>query len=255
MIKFFRRIRRNLIGEGNLKRYLLYAIGEILLVMIGILLALQVNNWNQNRNNKERELILVKSLDKEFAINAEYIHGRIDYLTLHVEKKGKRLIKLTGPSPDNIEIDSLSLLLLNAIYQAPYAPIIAKYQDIMSSDDNNLISNNTLKQLLFEYQAKLDMAIWNQFEMREDIIRYLHTNYSTLNMLTKQKMRIFNELKNEDYTTNYFPIDPMVILSDKKFQNMIVTRFEANAFTMSLLKDVLWHLKKMNLFIQRHYEL
>ena len=52
MIKFFSRIRRKLIDEGNLKRYLIYAIGEILLVMIGILLALQVNNWNNDKNDK-----------------------------------------------------------------------------------------------------------------------------------------------------------------------------------------------------------
>jgi len=47
MIKFFRKIRQKLIEGGNLKRYLIYAIGEILLVVIGILIALQINNWNQ----------------------------------------------------------------------------------------------------------------------------------------------------------------------------------------------------------------
>jgi len=49
MIKFFRKIRQNLLSEGNTGRYLKYAFGEIILVMIGILLALQVNNWNENR--------------------------------------------------------------------------------------------------------------------------------------------------------------------------------------------------------------
>lgn len=255
MLKIFRGVRRKLIDEGNLKRYLVYAIGEILLVMIGILLALQVNNWNQQKINKNKELVLIRSLNKELAINEDYIQGRINYLTLKVEKKGKHLIKLTGPSPKNIEIDSLSHLLLNAIYQAPYAPIIAKYKDVMSSDDNDLISSDSLNQLMFEYQSKLDLASWDQFEMREDIIRYLHSNYSILYMLTKQNMRVFNELKNADYTTNFFPIDPIVILSDKKFQNMIVTRFEANAFTITLLNGVLRHIKKMRKFIQRHYEL
>lgn len=49
MIKFFRKIRQNLLLEGKTGTYLKYAIGEILLVVIGILIALQVNNWNEGR--------------------------------------------------------------------------------------------------------------------------------------------------------------------------------------------------------------
>ncbi len=57
MLQFFRRIRRELIDQTNLKSYLFYAVGEILLVMIGILLALQVNNWNESfkKHKAERE--------------------------------------------------------------------------------------------------------------------------------------------------------------------------------------------------------
>lgn len=54
MLKFFRKIRRKLVEGGNLKRYLIYALGEILLVVVGILIALQINNWNtQKQENKE----------------------------------------------------------------------------------------------------------------------------------------------------------------------------------------------------------
>ena len=48
MIKFFRKIRQNLLSEGKSRKYFKYAIGEIVLVVIGILIALQINNWNEN---------------------------------------------------------------------------------------------------------------------------------------------------------------------------------------------------------------
>lgn len=69
MMKFFRRIRRKLINEGKLKRYLIYAVGEILLVMIGILLALQVNTWNEQGKVKKEEKIALNDLFVEFQRN------------------------------------------------------------------------------------------------------------------------------------------------------------------------------------------
>ena len=59
MIKFFRKIRQNLLSENRFNKYLIYAIGEIFLVVIGILIALQVNNWNEQRKleNTGREYI------------------------------------------------------------------------------------------------------------------------------------------------------------------------------------------------------
>ena len=63
MIKFFRKIRYDLNGEKqNIGKYLKYAIGEIVLVMIGILLALQVNEWNKERNRKKTEQVIIEQL-------------------------------------------------------------------------------------------------------------------------------------------------------------------------------------------------
>lgn len=55
MIKFFRKIRRDLLSEGKTIYYIKYAIGEIVLVVIGILIALQINNWNENQKNHDFE--------------------------------------------------------------------------------------------------------------------------------------------------------------------------------------------------------
>jgi hypothetical protein len=60
MLQFFRKIRYDLINNNKTGKYLKYAIGEILLVPIGILLALQVNNWNENRKNADEEIKILK---------------------------------------------------------------------------------------------------------------------------------------------------------------------------------------------------
>ena len=65
MIKFFRHIRRALLGEGKFSKYLLYAIGEIVLVVIGILIALQINNANEIKSNEERLLGILQEIETD----------------------------------------------------------------------------------------------------------------------------------------------------------------------------------------------
>ena len=69
MIKFFRKLRQNLLMENKTGKYLKYAIGEIALVMIGILLALQVNNWNNYRLEGRKEQLFLANLQSDFKAN------------------------------------------------------------------------------------------------------------------------------------------------------------------------------------------
>jgi len=62
-LKFFNRLRRRLLEDGKLSKYFKYALGEIFLVMIGILLALQVNNWNEARKDRKQEQTIYRSLE------------------------------------------------------------------------------------------------------------------------------------------------------------------------------------------------
>ena len=77
MIKFFRHIRRSLIQENKMGKYFKYAIGEILLVMVGILLALQVNNWNENRKAKTFEENMLSEIYETLNSDIE-IFGRFE---------------------------------------------------------------------------------------------------------------------------------------------------------------------------------
>ena len=78
-MKLFRGFRQQLIHEKNLKKYLLYAIGEILLVMIGILLAFQVDNWNEDRVKKVAEIRTYRNVRDQIIADKELIKNQIDY--------------------------------------------------------------------------------------------------------------------------------------------------------------------------------
>jgi hypothetical protein len=77
MIKFFRKIRQNLLSEGKTGKYFKYAIGEIILVVIGILIALQINNWNENQKVTKEEGKIIESLSLELTD----IHSELKSIT------------------------------------------------------------------------------------------------------------------------------------------------------------------------------
>ena len=73
MIKFFRKIRQNLLSEGKTGKYLKYAFGEIILVVFGILIALQINNWNEERKDRIKEQVILKQLQEDYQANLSRI--------------------------------------------------------------------------------------------------------------------------------------------------------------------------------------
>ncbi len=73
MIKFFRKIRQRLLTENKFSRYLIYAIGEIVLVVIGILIALQINNWNEDYKLEKQEVLKLKEISNSLKKTKENI--------------------------------------------------------------------------------------------------------------------------------------------------------------------------------------
>lgn len=105
MIKFFRKIRQKLLSENKFSKYLIYAIGEILLVVIGIVIALQLNEWNDNWKDKELEkgyycrLLDDVNLDKEQIQNLRHLaEERLvasnESVRLLLDEKSKKSISL-----------------------------------------------------------------------------------------------------------------------------------------------------------------
>ena len=105
MIKFFRKIRQRLLTENKFIKYLIYAIGEILLVVIGILIALQVNNWNEERKLRALELELLQEYQEELQYNYQELGTFQDNITKRLNHC--RLI-IDAIENESLYMDSLS---------------------------------------------------------------------------------------------------------------------------------------------------
>jgi nitroimidazol reductase NimA-like FMN-containing flavoprotein (pyridoxamine 5'-phosphate oxidase superfamily) len=151
MIKIFNKTRKQLLDENKTGRYLKYAIGEIVLVMIGILLALQVNNWNNNRELKKEELKVIKSLHNEFSENLVKFDSAYKF---HLRRK-KSTETIMSINPESVSIDSIMLLIdrVNANYT--FDPFQGIYNSVINSGKIELVSNEELKNKISRIQDLL----------------------------------------------------------------------------------------------------
>lgn len=121
MIKLFRNIRQNLIMENKTSKYLKYAIGEIILVVIGILIALSINNWNESRKQKKQIHTNILSIAKDISNDTVLQQGVIESLNKEI-KAGELLIPIME-SEKHIILDSLNFILkfndLTSVYVIP----------------------------------------------------------------------------------------------------------------------------------------
>ena len=178
MIKFFRKIRRNLLSEGKTGKYLKYAIGEIVLVMVGILLALQVNNWNEIRKDSIKEQQILKQLTEEYNSNFLQLEQKIAHRKKIIEASTKVLQYIDKPL--NINNDSLYSQLNVMIGNPTFKPI---ENNLVNSGDILLIKNKKLNQLLTTWSSNVIHIkeienIWNK-EMWESVIP-LFNNFGIL---------------------------------------------------------------------------
>jgi len=103
MIKFFRKIRQNLLMENKTGKYFKYAIGEIILVVIGILIALSINNWNENRLKKNNVTNYLEQVKIELLTDIEYFKSDIKFIKRHAEY----LEKVSDGKYDEVDLSLL----------------------------------------------------------------------------------------------------------------------------------------------------
>ncbi len=165
MIKIFRKIRQNLLSAGKTGkpalpagRYYKYAIGEVVLVVIGILIALSINNWNENQKSKKDERYVLNEVLK----NLEEDHGFVDDIILQRQKTKNAIIPLRQFVNSEIMYhDSLQFHMVNLLTFERYYPINNAYEILKSKGLQ--LSDNSLTTKISRYydyeQPKMNSSI------------------------------------------------------------------------------------------------
>lgn len=158
MIKFFRKIRQRLITENKFSKYLVYAIGEIVLVVIGILIALSINTWNQNRSNAKLEQELLNNLLSDVDIDI-YNLEKLDSITSLAALSKRRLMSFINGE----EISRDSVFYYTSLINPPdnFIPTTITYDEMKNSDGFKVIRSSMLRRKI----AKL----YNNYKSLEDI--------------------------------------------------------------------------------------
>lgn len=154
MIPVFRRIRQSLLSQGRFMRYLTYAVGEIALVVIGILIALQINNWNENQQQRHRQVDLINALILD--LNAK-MEENISDLAIgeRIMAEAEKALDTLGSGASIGNADVKMLLLNMAADDWHYMTSTPTYNSIINSGLWQQLPDTLAKglQLIYDHQS------------------------------------------------------------------------------------------------------
>jgi len=177
MIPIFRKIRKTILGNSKSLNYLGYAFGEIILVVIGILIALSINNWAENRKKQQQRNSYTENLIVDLDKDIKHLE-ELNVLNTEYEKDGFYLLDFMENKLNLIDTVYLNKTIVHCA-RIPNATIVyATYNDIM--DNINLFNDIELKRLLDNYyvpnewdalfQNRILQTAW--YDYRDEVIKF-----------------------------------------------------------------------------------
>lgn len=212
MIKFFRKIRYDLMENNKTGKYLKYAIGEIVLVMVGILLALQINNWNEMQKSNKKEEANLKSLKSEMMTSLKELKN--DFLS------SQSFLEATLNIRSYIEIKPA---LVDSMYRDFYRSIEFDYTfpkkstyETLKSGNLELIKSDSLRMLITDVYESSYQRILRKIDTRRNAARVLFPYYQ----------EHFRTIRVNDSISQYrrigIPNDFDSLINDAEYETLIM---------------------------------
>lgn len=225
MLKFFRKIRQNLLSEGKTGKYMKYAIGEILLVVIGIIIALQVNNWNQERIERNVEQIIFK----KFINNINQDKSTIEYvLNLNKNKlvTASKLHELSNN--ESIDFEEIDVNQISTGIRRPLT-FTERNQATIERIKDQEIRNQLIEYTFLEKRFEEVIIANNQF-VRENVRSFLRKNkiFNLDDVISKNQLEDVYAVKNSTLKIDFLKQN----LED--FEPII---FEVHMYSLAIIED------------------
>ena len=178
MIPFFRKIRKKMADDNRPLKYARYAIGEIVLVVIGILIALQINNWNENRKHNNAEKVFLSGIKSDLLKDKEFIYYVLDYIEPKIE--AYRILKKLEQqdySTNKIQIDSLlSIYIFSG--QRTFYPVSGSFQAAVAGNEINTYKRQEVTQKIIKLYSSTYGRVVDNGEILDNRWSSLSKKYS-----------------------------------------------------------------------------
>lgn len=208
MLRLFHKLRLRFLFEMKFGKYLLYAFGEVLILIFGIVIALQVNNWNQNAQNRITEISLLSSMKNELKRDLAELDQTIAIHSVGIKAAQAIIYHFENDLPyhDSLAIDFLdtSIATMNSYQEGSYVTLQSLGVSLISNDSlrNQIIELYALYKTMIRAEglniSRIEHAENNIFNDRFDQLYYFETNTSLENDFGRMIPLDYEALKKDD---------------------------------------------------------
>ena len=222
MIPFYRKIRKKLADSNQFLKYSRYAIGEIVLVVIGILIALQINNWNEEQKGRLREMTYLENIKTDLLMNIEELNNFIESRESCIASCDIVLDYYNAIIP--LDLDQFNYHSLNILIWFPFNQHDNTYRELLNSGNLATISNKSIKNGLQNMQVGFKKIAFIEGEMQQDYESYLYDTYFSFTDLDSNLKNYEAQMDPENKQANIeiSEEEVKVLLNNMKFKNGVV---------------------------------
>lgn len=213
MIHLFRNIRKSLLSEGKTRNYFKYAVGEILLVVVGILIALSINNWNTEVQNSKQEKYILKQLKHEYLTNLLQLKEKIG-LRDEMIKSSFKLLNYYEKGIKYEEINDFDKNLARTAIAPTYDPASGVTNELINSGKLYLLKNEELRIKLTTWSGYLlDLS-----EEETILLNFTTNRYAKFIIDNYQIKNVLKESFKDSVFVNRYKLtnSNLSIITDKK---------------------------------------